>query len=266
MAEKSTKTKIRVVFVGKGGSGKSTIAGTFAQLLARSGAKVVALDYDPMPGLSYALGLDIDDMPIPEDSVIEGPLGGPKWILKPGTDPEEFLMQYSIPTDDGVRYFQFGNVQGPWISIIKPQHAWSEVVSKLPQLDWNIVGDVSGGLRQAMNGWTKYADVALIVVEPTVKGVITAKQLLKMTKASWGPRIMRIVANKVQSDDDLEMLEKKLGVPVIGSVPWSLSILEAERARVSPLVHDPQGTYVEAVSNLITRVLKLYDIPIDQTY
>jgi len=104
------------------------------------------------------------------------------------------------------------------------------------------------------------------VVEPTVKGVITAKQLLKMTKASWGPRIMRIVANKVQSDDDLEMLEKKLGVPVIGSVPWSLSILEAERARVSPLVHDPQGTYVEAVSNLIPRVLKLYDIPIDQTY
>ncbi len=259
MEQTLTKTKIRVAFVGKGGAGKSIIAGTFARVLARTGERVVALDSDPMPGLSYALGIDVDDAPIPEDLVVEGPQGGPKWILKLGTDPEEILLKYSIAAGDGVRYFQFGNIHGPWISIAKPQHAWSEVVSKLPHLDWNIVGDMPGGLRQAMNGWSRYADVALIVVEPTAKGVITAKQLLNMTKASWGPRVMRIVANKVHSIDDVEMLEQRLGLPVIGSLPWSPSVLEAERARISPLDHEPYGAFVEAVSSLLPEVRALYD-------
>ncbi len=42
--------------VGKGGAGKSVIAGTIARLAARDGARVLALDSDPLPGLSLSLG------------------------------------------------------------------------------------------------------------------------------------------------------------------------------------------------------------------
>lgn len=48
---------LRLAVVGKGGSGKSTVAGTMARLLGRSGEKVLALDSDPMPGLAISLGL-----------------------------------------------------------------------------------------------------------------------------------------------------------------------------------------------------------------
>ena len=44
---------MRVAFVGKGGSGKSTIAGTIARLLARDGDNVLALDVDTLPGLAF---------------------------------------------------------------------------------------------------------------------------------------------------------------------------------------------------------------------
>lgn len=43
-----TVAGVRVAFVGKGGAGKSSIAGTFARLLAVTGQPVLALDSDPM--------------------------------------------------------------------------------------------------------------------------------------------------------------------------------------------------------------------------
>ena len=43
--------RIRLAFVGKGGAGKSTLAGTFARLLGRAGEPVLALDSDPLPGM-----------------------------------------------------------------------------------------------------------------------------------------------------------------------------------------------------------------------
>ena len=47
---------MRIAVVGKGGAGKSVIAGTTARLLARQGRRVLALDSDLLPGLSISLG------------------------------------------------------------------------------------------------------------------------------------------------------------------------------------------------------------------
>ena len=46
--------------VGKGGAGKSVIAGTIARVLARDGTHVLALDSDLLPGLSISMGAGPD--------------------------------------------------------------------------------------------------------------------------------------------------------------------------------------------------------------
>ena len=48
---------MRIAICGKGGSGKSTIAGTLARQLARRGHKVVAVDADPNPNLGVSVGV-----------------------------------------------------------------------------------------------------------------------------------------------------------------------------------------------------------------
>lgn len=231
----ATKRPLRVAFVGKGGSGKSTVAALFARILAQKGARVVALDSDPMPGLAYALGIDVDDAPLPDDLVVAGPKSGPEWILRPDVDPLSLVEKFSVKTPEGVHYFQFGNTRGTWGALSRGQHAWSEVVRRLPESDWNLIGDLPGGLRQPMNGWGKYAEVALVVTEPTLKGILTARQLAKLTRAKWGPRTIAVVVNRTRPTDDPSAIAARIGQPLAGSVPECAVIQRAEMELRSPL-------------------------------
>ncbi len=250
---------VRVAFVGKGGSGKSTISGTFARLLARQfDEPVVALDSDPLPGMPYALGVPVDDQPIPEDAVIEGPEDGPTWIVNPEITADEFVERYAAAGPDGVRYLQFGNLWGHIVTLRQAQFAWSQVVREMSPDRWHLVGDLPGGTRQAMAGWAKYADVICVVVEPTVKSLHSARRLLNLEKADWRPSHLLVVANKVEDESDVDRIEARLGVEVAVVVPNDDGVLGADRQGQAPLEADPEGELVRAAGRLVDRVAGLY--------
>lgn len=48
---------MKIAVVGKGGAGKTTVSGTVARALARSGRRLVALDLDTNPMMAISLGL-----------------------------------------------------------------------------------------------------------------------------------------------------------------------------------------------------------------
>ena len=48
---------MKIAVGGKGGSGKMTVAGTLARVLAERGQRVVALDDDSNPNLAVTLGM-----------------------------------------------------------------------------------------------------------------------------------------------------------------------------------------------------------------
>lgn len=250
--------RVRVAFVGKGGSGKSTIAGTFARLLGRAGRPVLAIDSDPLPGLPYSLGVAVDDRPIPDDTVTEGPPGGPRWVLAPHMDPDTLVERHGRACPDGVRYLQFGNLRGHVAALQKAQHAWSQVVSELDPHRWDLVGDLPGGTRQPFFGWAKYAEVVCVVAEPTAKSLHTARRLLNLSKAKWAPRSLAVVASKVRGPGDAERIADRLGAEVLASVPHSDPVLAADRRGAAPLDADPQGDFARAVGVLVERVLSLY--------
>jgi CO dehydrogenase maturation factor len=53
---------MKLAIAGKGGSGKTSISGTMARTLARSGHRVLAIDGDSNPNLALTLGLPADAM------------------------------------------------------------------------------------------------------------------------------------------------------------------------------------------------------------
>lgn len=66
---------MRIAVVGKGGSGKTTTAATLARLFARRGYSVTAIDDDPNPNLSVALGLNQEQISrlgrVPREDILE---------------------------------------------------------------------------------------------------------------------------------------------------------------------------------------------------
>jgi len=53
---------MKLVVAGKGGSGKTSISGTLARVLARDGHRVLAIDADSNPNLALTLGIPADQM------------------------------------------------------------------------------------------------------------------------------------------------------------------------------------------------------------
>jgi CO dehydrogenase maturation factor len=52
---------MKIGVIGKGGAGKTTVAGIVARTLARRGHTVIALDCDANPNLGLALGLTVEE-------------------------------------------------------------------------------------------------------------------------------------------------------------------------------------------------------------
>ena len=53
---------MKLAVAGKGGSGKTSISGTMARVLARSGRHVLAIDGDSNPNLALTLGIPAERM------------------------------------------------------------------------------------------------------------------------------------------------------------------------------------------------------------
>ena len=154
---------MRVAFMGKGGSGKSTLCGTLARVLARRGHRVVALDVDTAPGLAFSLGLPVRDEGLPEE------LGerqeGRGWVVRDGVTAEELVERYARPAPDGVLFLQLGKLP----QRVKPGSttAFRHVLEEFRADGWSLLGDLAGGTRQPFFGWADFAEVVAVVAEPT---------------------------------------------------------------------------------------------------
>lgn len=100
---------MRIAVVGKGGAGKSVIAGTMARLVARQGTPVLALDSDLFPGLSLSLGSGPDPVEPPLLGASEQDETG-QWGWREGVDATIAAQRFATAAPDGVRLLQRGKV------------------------------------------------------------------------------------------------------------------------------------------------------------
>ncbi len=250
---------MRIAFVGKGGAGKSAIAGTFARTLARQGAPVLAVDSDTLPGLAFSLGLAIDETPpIPDDAVRErreGEQGG-RWRLRDDIDPAQAVEDWSVDAPDGVKFLQFGKIRGTGANLWKPQMAFMQAVRALPEDRWNVVGDLPGGTRQAFTGWGSFARLIVVVVEPTAKSLLSGRRLARMVtaKADGPPPQIVAIASKVREPGDGDVVARGTGLEVVGEVPWDEDLADAERLALAPIDYAPDCAAVLAVRSIVDRL------------
>ncbi|MDE0804972.1 MAG: hypothetical protein OSA99_16830 [Acidimicrobiales bacterium] len=245
---------LRTAFVGKGGAGKSAIVGTFARLLARADDEpVLVLDSDPMPGLAFTLGLEIDDAGIDDAAVVERAEGeeGPRFRLRPGLSAEDAVEAYATVAPDGVRFLQIGNLRGGVGSIMRSQHAFHQIKSELPRNRWHVIGDLPGGTRQPFLGWAGFADSVVVVIEASAKGLLSGRRFAKLAGSVVEPDRLFAVVSKARSSDDAQQVESRTGLRVIESIPWDDAFADAEREGLAPLDAVPDAPAIQQIQSLV---------------
>lgn len=100
---------MKIALVGKGGSGKTTIAGLLARQFARSGQPVMALDCDANPTLGISLGIGVEETER---------LAGIRQALDDGEaehapTPRELFERFGAEAPDGVRLAVVSKIDQP---------------------------------------------------------------------------------------------------------------------------------------------------------
>jgi CO dehydrogenase maturation factor len=244
---------VRIAVVGKGGAGKSVIAGTMARLLARRGHKVLALDSDLMPGLAVSLGASAPAEP-PLNQAAERPEGA-RWRLKKGIGPVRAVQRYSTEAPDGIRLLQIGKLSPDGLApIVASAQAFYLVIHGLERsewlADWTIVGDLPAGPRQTAFDWAPYASALVVVVEPTWKSALTARRIARIARSRKSVEA-RFVGNKVNGDADVRRLKDLLGEPLLRVIPRDEAVAEADRLGRALIDHAPDSAAVQAIERLV---------------
>jgi CO dehydrogenase maturation factor len=92
---------VKLAVAGKGGSGKTSISGTMARSLARSGRTVLAIDGDSNPNLALTLGIPAErfnDLPTLPRDLLERDVSGTRLTKS----LEEVCESHSLEGPDGV--------------------------------------------------------------------------------------------------------------------------------------------------------------------
>jgi len=247
---------LHLAVAGKGGAGKSVIAATLARLLARRGAEVLALDTDPLPGLSLSLGAAVPAEP-PLTAAAERDADG-RWRLRKGIGPVRAVQRYSTEAPDGVRLLQVGKTgrEGP-AAVMGASSAFFAIIHRIRRTaaltPWAIVGDLSAGSRQTALDWAPYADRFLLVVEPTWQSVLTARRIARIARARRPVEVV-LAVNKVTEPGDVTRVEDHLGLTAHAAIPLDDAVRSAERLGVALLDHGPGSSAVQAVDALAARL------------
>ncbi len=251
---------MRVAVAGKGGAGKTTLTATLARLVARSGLRVVAIDADTNPNLGVAIGADRDSVagtPFLPTSLVSRRLDGPALSCT----ADEALDRFASVAPDGVLMVRMGMPQHTGEGCLCSAHATaSALLADLGDApDTVTIMDLEASPEHLSRGTARHADVLLLVAEPYYRSLETVRRQADLAAELPATKVM-VVANKLRDAHDVDAIDEfcaGLGLPVLGRIPWSDEILDADR-QARPLVdHAPECRAVEAIAELRHDLLAL---------
>lgn len=255
---------MKIALVGKGGSGKTTLAALMVSHLAEQGHPVLALDADINQNLAVALGAsEAEARALPalgeHLDLIKGHLRGANPRVRSTAS-----MIKTTPPGAGSRLIRVVEDNPIYAACVRTVGTAGEVGARLAvtgpfstddlgvacyhskvgavEMLLNhlvdgpgeyVVVDMTAGADSFASGLFTRFDVTFVVCEPTLRSVGVLRQYADHA-AGFGVEIAA-VGNKVGDVDDLSFLRDQLGDRLLTSVTRSDHVRAAERGEVRPI-------------------------------
>jgi len=257
-----------IALAGKGGVGKTTVAGMVIKYLAQNQTgSILAIDADPSSNLNMVLGLDLewtvgdireDMLQQVKSSLLQG--GAAMGSLPGGMNKRDYL-EYHIRSSlaEGSRFDLIamgrGEGTGCYCAV---NHNLREVVDGLSRHYDYVVIDNEAGMEPLSRRTTRDVQHLLIVSDPTQRGLVAAQRIAGMSQ-ELDIHIEKsyLILNRLNGDTpaELQAFIDKLGLPLLGVIPANSELTSFEFSG-KPLVElgDESPVY-QSVVGMMMKIL-----------
>jgi len=268
---------MKLAIVGKGGSGKTTLSALLSRYLVSAGFPVLAIDADINQHLGRTLGMSKeaaqtlppmggeinrikeylrgDNARIPDnESMIKTtpPSLGSRFVKIVEENP---LYDYFSRKVDGIRLMAVGHFNEEDLGV-RCYHSKTGSVELLlnhmldKEGEYALV-DMTAGADSFASGLFTRFDVTFLVVEPTLKSVGVYEQYRQYARDY--EVVIKVVGNKVESEEDKEFLRKHIGGDLVATISQSSFVKKTDKGEHVALSElEPEN--VEALKKIIATV------------
>ncbi len=229
---------VKIAVSGKGGVGKTTVAGVLANFFVKKGFKVLAIDADPAPNLALTLGLSSEQAnkitPISENNdLIEKKTGtGVEGVYRLSFSVDDIVKDFTQMSPSGVNLLVMGTIRSVGSGCMCSANALVRALLRHLLVERNevVIMDMEAGVEHMGRGTAKHVDIMLIVTDSSLKSLEIGKKIYNLAKQA-GIKKALLVGNRVKKPEERKVIERFAadnGISLVEVIPYDEQILEAD--------------------------------------
>ena len=256
---------MKVAVAGKGGVGKTLIAGGLASGFAARGLKTMAIDADSSPNLALTLSLSTEEarkiVPISENKeLVEAKTStGYSGVYRLSFTVDDIVRDYAVSTPLGVSLIVMGTVKAMEAGCMCAPNSVIRAMLRhlIVERDEAVVLDLEAGVEHIGRGTARHVDALLIVADSNLKSLEIAKHIYDLASKA-GMQHLYLVGNRVMNSTQEEAIRsfaEKNGLSIMALIPFDAKVTEADMLGETPL-KNREIEAVRAIDNICEALLK----------
>jgi CO dehydrogenase maturation factor len=246
-----------IAFAGKGGVGKTTIAGILIRYLVEELRKgpVLAVDADPNSNLNEILGVDVRTTIGEARELMKKDV--PKGMTKDVWF--EYKVHEAIIEGKGFDLLVMGRPEGPGCYCAANSLAKQSIETLKGNYPF-VVADNEAGMEHMSRLVTQNLDHLYVVSDPSPRGLLTARRILDLIgELKLTIKNRHIIVNRVKEGEENSVanLAQEKGIEITGFIRDDMALVKADSEGISIFSMSKESLVISDAYSIFARNLEV---------